>query len=71
MDPTGHDEVTALLARYPAIARPHAKPEPLGNAGGYSGARLWRYANRPFRYGDDYEGVFRLREPELSAVGSG
>ncbi len=32
-----------MLERYPAIARPYRKPEALGNAGGYSGARLWRY----------------------------
>ena len=43
MDPTGRDDLMTLLARYPAIARPYRKPEALGNAGGYSGARLWRY----------------------------
>lgn len=32
-----------MLARYPAIARPSAEPEPLGNAGGLSGAQLWRF----------------------------
>lgn len=34
-----------MLARYPAIARPCAEPEPLGNAGGLSGALLWRFAS--------------------------
>jgi Ser/Thr protein kinase RdoA (MazF antagonist) len=43
MGPTWHDDLTALLARYPAIARPCRPPEPLGNFGGWSGARLWRY----------------------------
>lgn len=32
-----------MLAHYPAIARPCAEPEPLGNAGGLSGALLWRF----------------------------
>jgi Ser/Thr protein kinase RdoA (MazF antagonist) len=32
-----------LLARYPAIVRPCRPPEALGNAGGWSGARLWRF----------------------------
>lgn len=35
--------LTAVLARYPAISRPCAEPEPLGNAGGLSGAQLWRF----------------------------
>ncbi len=35
----------AVLALYPARARPIAPPEPLGNAGGLSGARLWRFAS--------------------------
>jgi homoserine kinase type II len=39
------DELSAVLARYPAIVRPCAAPEPLGNAGGGSGARLWRFAS--------------------------
>jgi Ser/Thr protein kinase RdoA (MazF antagonist) len=43
MGPTWHDDLTAVLARYPAIVRPSRPPEPLGNAGGASGARLWRY----------------------------
>src|SRR4051794_27994507 len=43
MGPTGQDDLTAVLARYPAIARPCRAPEALGNAGGWSGARLWRY----------------------------
>lgn len=36
--------LATLFARYPADARPIAEPEPLGNAGGLSGARLWKYA---------------------------
>jgi homoserine kinase type II len=43
MDPTGCNDLIALLARYPAIARPYQPPEVLGDAGGLSGARLWRY----------------------------
>src|SRR5512135_464064 len=39
------DDLRAVLDRYPAIARPSAPPEPLGNAGGLSGSRLWRYAS--------------------------
>jgi Ser/Thr protein kinase RdoA (MazF antagonist) len=35
--------LTTVLARYPAISRPYRAPEALGNAGGGSGARLWRY----------------------------
>jgi homoserine kinase type II len=45
MDRTGSDDLTAVLARYPAIARPCQPPESLGNAGGLSGVRLWRYAS--------------------------
>jgi homoserine kinase type II len=37
------DDLSAVLACYPAIARPLSGPEPLGNAGGSSGARLWRF----------------------------
>jgi homoserine kinase type II len=37
------DDLKAVLDRYPAIARPLGPPEPLGNAGGLSGSRLWRY----------------------------
>ncbi|MBV8313551.1 MAG: phosphotransferase [Planctomycetaceae bacterium] len=40
---TSHD-LNVLLARYPAIVRPLDEPETLGNAGGWSGARLWRFA---------------------------
>src|SRR4051812_10986618 len=36
------DDLRAVLASYPASARPLSDPEPLGNAGGASGARLWR-----------------------------
>src|SRR5438034_1109499 len=36
-------DLSAVLAYYPAIARPSDSPEPLGNAGGLSGSRLWRY----------------------------
>jgi Ser/Thr protein kinase RdoA (MazF antagonist) len=32
-----------LLARYPGLVQPMDEPEPLGGAGGLSGARLWRY----------------------------
>jgi Ser/Thr protein kinase RdoA (MazF antagonist) len=39
------DDLTALWARYPATVRPLSAPEPLGNAGGLSGARLWRFAS--------------------------
>ena len=39
----GPDEVRAVLERYPAGLRPLSAPEPLGNAGGLSGARLWRF----------------------------
>jgi Ser/Thr protein kinase RdoA (MazF antagonist) len=39
------DELNVVLSRYPAIVRPTSAPEPLGNAGGGSGARLWRYAS--------------------------
>jgi Ser/Thr protein kinase RdoA (MazF antagonist) len=35
--------LSAVLSAYPAVARPSAEPEPLGNAGGLSGSRLWRY----------------------------
>jgi homoserine kinase type II len=37
------DELRLVLEQYPAIARPSEPPEPLGNAGGLSGCRLWRY----------------------------
>ncbi len=33
----------AFLDRYPASCRPTSPPRPLGNAGGLSGARLWRF----------------------------
>jgi homoserine kinase type II len=33
---------TTVLDRYPPDCRPLSPPEPLGNAGGRSGARLWR-----------------------------
>ncbi len=32
-----------VLDRYPASIRPTSPPRPLGNAGGLSGARLWRF----------------------------
>lgn len=35
----------AILSRYPAPSRPMSTPEPLGNAGGASGARLWRFTS--------------------------
>jgi Ser/Thr protein kinase RdoA (MazF antagonist) len=37
------DTLTRLTALYPAQARPLGPPMPLGNAGGLSGARLWRF----------------------------
>jgi hypothetical protein len=37
------DTLSRLLSMYPARARPLAPPTPLGNAGGGSGARLWRF----------------------------
>lgn len=37
------DALPHLLALYPALARPLVPPTPLGNAGGLSGARLWRF----------------------------
>jgi Ser/Thr protein kinase RdoA (MazF antagonist) len=38
-------DLSAVLARYPAVARPSAEPEALGNSGGLSGSRLWRYGS--------------------------
>jgi homoserine kinase type II len=35
----------AVLSKYPALARPTAEPSPLGNAGGFSGASLWKFAS--------------------------
>src|SRR4051794_30341674 len=35
--------LAGVLSRYPPPLRPRSGPEPLGNAGGRSGARLWRY----------------------------
>jgi Ser/Thr protein kinase RdoA (MazF antagonist) len=42
--PTGAD-LREILAGFPAEARPLMAPEALGNAGGASGARLWRFAS--------------------------
>ena len=36
-------DLMAILSRYPASARPIGGLIALGNAGGFSGARLWRY----------------------------
>jgi homoserine kinase type II len=36
-------DLSALFRHYPEPFRPLAVPEPLGGAGGHSGARLWRY----------------------------
>src|SRR5262249_23634218 len=36
-------DLQKVLARYPPGCRPSSEPEPLGNAGGLSGARLWRF----------------------------
>lgn len=38
-------DLNAVLARYPAVARPTAGVEPLGGGGGLSGSRLWRYGS--------------------------
>src|SRR5579883_2202398 len=37
------DDPRPILKKYPAIAQPCSACEPLGNAGGGSGAWLWRY----------------------------
>src|SRR4051794_7668951 len=37
-----NEDLEEVLAGFPADARPLTTPEPLGNAGGASGARLWR-----------------------------
>ncbi|WP_406696115.1 phosphotransferase [Singulisphaera sp. Ch08] len=37
------DDLHSVLAHYPAMVRPVAEPEALGNAGGNSGVSLWRY----------------------------
>ena len=37
------DDLEAILARYPPEVRPLGQPVALGNAGGASGARLWRH----------------------------
>lgn len=37
------NDLRAILDRYPVASRPTVAPEPLGNAGGLSGARLWRF----------------------------
>jgi Ser/Thr protein kinase RdoA (MazF antagonist) len=39
------EDLREILAGFPADARPLTAPEPLGNAGGASGARLWRLAS--------------------------
>jgi Ser/Thr protein kinase RdoA (MazF antagonist) len=36
-------DLRAILRMYPTSAQPLSAPEPLGNAGGFSGARLWRF----------------------------
>ncbi len=36
-------DLRTVLSNYPARARPWDDPIPLGNAGGLSGSRLWRY----------------------------
>src|SRR4051794_38937471 len=38
-------DLETVLAPYPAVARPLAAPVPLGNAGGASGARFWRFSS--------------------------
>src|SRR4051794_15407009 len=37
-------DLNSVLTRYSAAERPLGPPRPLGNAGGKSGAWLWRYA---------------------------
>ncbi len=37
------DTLSHLVGLYPAQARPLGPPAPIGNAGGLSGARLWRF----------------------------
>ncbi|HEV3165199.1 MAG TPA: aminoglycoside phosphotransferase family protein, partial [Isosphaeraceae bacterium] len=39
------DDLNAILTQYPPTARPSSPPELLGNAGGLSGARLWRFVS--------------------------
>ncbi len=36
-------DLKTVLSRYPALTQPLDEPEPLGNAGGFSGARFWRF----------------------------
>jgi homoserine kinase type II len=38
-----HDAVEYILSRYAAFERALSAPQPLGNAGGLSGASLWRF----------------------------
>ena len=38
-----NDPWRPVLNRYPASSQPTSSPRPLGNAGGLSGARLWRF----------------------------
>ncbi|MDB5351545.1 MAG: hypothetical protein JWN86_2792 [Planctomycetota bacterium] len=38
--------LATVLSRYPAAIRPLTPPESLGNAGGLSGARLWRFRSQ-------------------------
>ena len=40
-----NETLASLFARYPPEFRPLAEPEPLGNAGGMSGARLWKFSS--------------------------
>src|SRR5690349_6854153 len=39
------DALKVVLERYPKAAQPLGEPEPLGNAGGFSGAQLWRFSS--------------------------
>jgi len=41
------DDFPAVLRRYPAAVRPSGEIEDLGNAGGLSGSRLWRFPAGP------------------------
>src|SRR5262249_41299068 len=59
------ERLSSVLSRYPAIARPLAAPEPLGNAGGSSGVRLWRF---PSRQGEPVARAWPPEETEAERV---
>lgn len=43
MTTMSNPSLNAIVSRYPFRAQPLSPPQPLGGAGGLSGARLWRY----------------------------